>query len=117
MEVEGSGGRVWSGGSVAGGCVGVPGCGCRVGLVWGVWGVRGVVQDRMKRDASEEVFDHESGGMLIANCHNYTTSYFVEGIKYWDPESGRKCCLVSTNVSNRRSGIRLRGWHGEEAGG
>ena len=79
--------------------------------------MRGVAQDRMESAATVEVFNYASGGMLIANCRNYKTSYFVEGIKFWDPESGRKCCLVSTNVSNRRSGIRLRGWHGEEAGG
>ena len=79
--------------------------------------MRGVAQDSMDSAATVEVFNYESGGMFIANRHHYRTSYFVEGIKYWDPESGRKCCLVSTNVSNRRSGIRLRGWHGEEAGG
>ena len=96
-----------------GGCVGVSGSGSWVGPVLVVGGVRGAEQDRMTGDETEEVieevFDYASGGMLMANRLRYRTSYFVEGVKYWDPVSLRKCCLVSTNVSNRRSSIRGQG--------
>ena len=113
LEEEGSGGRVCSGGSEVGGSVGVSGSGSCVGPVLVVRGVRGAEQDRMTRDDTEEVtvevFDYASGGMRIANCWQYRTSYYVEGVKYWDPKSRRKRCLVSTNVSNRRSGIRGQG--------
>ena len=80
-----------------------------MGPVLVVWGVRGAEQDGMNRDDTQEVFDRASGGMRIAKCWQYTSSYYVEGVKYWDPKTLRKCCLVSTNVSNRRSGIRGHG--------
>ena len=80
-------GKGVDGGFVVGRCVGVWGCGYRVGPVWGV---RGVVQDRMADEGAQEVFDPVSGGMFLAMCKKYKTSFWVEGIKAWHLSSGTR---------------------------
>ena len=71
-----------------------------------MWGGRCVwhaLQDRMAEERVPEVFDHQSGGMYKSMSGQYASSYYVEGMKTWHPQSGRKIVIVSTNASNVRS--------------
>ena len=74
-----------------------------------VRGVRGAEQDGMKPNDIVEVFDRRSGGMRLRMKGEYRSSYYVEGWKFWDPDTHRKCCMVSTSESNKKSRIRGNG--------
>ena len=80
-----------------------------MGRVVVVRGVRGAEQDGMKPNDIVEVFDRRSGGMRLRMKGEYRSSYYVEGWKFWDPETRRKCCIVSTSESNKKSRIRGNG--------